>query len=256
MDSLGSLWLLCCSWGSAESMGYYFTGGFGDVTPQQVGGSAQSAAAAVQDFTSSGGGSKYLSGTGASLIAASPFIPVAGAFIALAGVALELLASMGVGSGCGQKCVLSTTYANKAESILRQNHDTYLSLPEPRTYSQQQAALTIFDGIWLDLTQQCGVASLGDPGKRCISDRQAGACKWKQTVASPWPGDPAIGQCWNWFNGYRDAIANDSVVADTVASSVSGAASSIESLFGGSGSSSSMVPLLLVAGLVALAVLS
>ena len=239
-------------------MGYYFTGGLGTVTPGQIGGSAQGTAAAVADFSagaSGGGGADYVKGTGAALIAASPFIPVAGAFIALAGVALELLGQMGVGSGCGQSCVLSTTYANKAESILRQNHDTYLSLPAPRTYTQQQAALTIFDGIWLDLTQQCGVASLGDAGKRCISDRQAGACTWKQTVASPWPGDPPVGQCWNWFNGYRDAIANDAVVPDTVASSVSGAATSLEDALGIS-SSSSMVPLLLVAGLVALAVLS
>ena len=231
--------------------------GLGDVrglgaTTQQISGSAQSAASAVQDYTSSGGGSKYVSGTGAALIAASPFIPVAGAFIALAGVALELLGQMGVGSGCGQKCVLSTAYANKAESILRQNHDIYLSLPAPRTVSQQQAALTIFDGIWLDLTQQCGVASLGDPGKRCITDRQAGACTWKQKVASPWPGDPAVGQCWNWFNGYRDAIANDPVVADTIASSVS---SGVDSIFGTSATgSSSLIPLLLIGGLIALGV--
>ena len=121
--------------------------------------------------------------------------------------------------------------------------------------SQQQAALTIFDAIWTDLEQQCGVASLGDPGKRCISDRQSGACKWKQTGQSPWPGGPAVGACWNWFNAYRDPIANDPVIADTVASSVSSAASTLESDLGIS-SSSSMVPLLLIAGLVALAVLS
>jgi hypothetical protein len=175
--------------------------------------------------------------------------------LAIAGVALELLGAMGVGSGCGQTCVLSTAYANKAESIFQQNCNTYFGLSAPRTVSQQQAALTIFDAIWLDLTQQCGNPSLGDPGKRCISDRQSGACKWKQTGDSPWPGGPAKGQCWNWFNAYRDPIANDPVVADTVTTSVSDAATSIESLFGGSGSSST-VPLLLVAALVALAVLS
>ena len=226
--------------------------GFGDVTTAQATGSGQSAAVAVQDFTSSGGGSKYLSGTGASLIALSPFIPVAGAFIAVAGVALELLGQMGVGSGCGQKCVLSTTYANKAEAVFRQNCNTYFGLPAPRTYSEQQAALAIFDGIWLDLTQQCGVPSLGDPGKRCITDRQAGACTWKQTGQSPWPGGPGLGACWNWFNAYRDPIANDPVVPDTLATSASSAATSLESALGVS--SSSLMPLLLIGGLLALAV--
>ena len=237
-------------------MGYYFTGGLGDVTPQQIGGSAQGAVAGAATILGSGGGSKYLSGTGAQLLAAAPFTPPpAGVILAVAGAALEFLGAMGVGSGCGQKCVLSTTYANKAEALFRQNCDAYFSYPAPRTVTQQQEALTVFDAIWTDLTQQCGVASLGDPGKRCITDRQAGACTWKQTGQSPWPGGPAVGECWNWFNAYRDPIANDPVVPDTITSSVSDAATSIESLFGGSGSSS-MVPLLLVAGLVALAVLS
>jgi hypothetical protein len=64
-----------------------------------------------------------------------------------------------------------------------------------------------------------------------------------------------MGECWNWFNGYRDPIANDpNVVADAVAPSVSGTVATLESDLGIS--SSSAVPLLLVAGLVALAVLS
>jgi hypothetical protein len=202
---------------------------------------------------SGGGGANYLKGTGAAMLAAAPFTPPpAGVALAIAGAALEFLGAMGVGSGCGQKCVLSTTYANKAEALFRQNITAYFGIPAPRTVTQQKEALTIFDAIWLDLTQQCGVASLGDPGKRCITDRQSGACTWKQTGQSPWPGGPALGACWNWFNAYRDPIANDPVVADTVASSVSGAATSLESALGVS--SSSLMPLLLIGGLVALAV--
>jgi hypothetical protein len=31
------------------------------------------------------------------------------------------------------------------------------------------------------------------------------------------PGEPVIGACWNWHNGYRDPIANDpNVVDDTL----------------------------------------
>ena len=239
-------------------MGYYFTGGLGDVTPGQIGGAAQGAAVAGQDFASAasgGGGAKYLQGTGAALLAAAPFTPPpAGVIMAIAGAALEFLGAMGVGSGCGQKCVLSTTYANKAETLFRQNCNAYFSYPAPRTVTQQKEALTVFDAIWTDLEQQCGAPSLGDPGKRCISDRQQGACKWKQTGQSPWPGGPAQGECWNWFNAYRDPIANDPVVADPV-SSVAGAAQSLESILSGS-SGSSAVPLLLVAALVAVAVLS
>lgn len=234
-------------------MVYHFTGGMG-ATTAQITGSAQSAATAVSDIASSGGGSKYVKGTGAALLAAAPFAGPAAPFLAVAGVALELLGQMGVGSGCGQKCVLSTSYANKAETTFRQNCDTYFGLASPRTVSQQEAALTIFDAIWLDLTQQCGQASLGDPGKRCISDRQSGACKWKQTADSPWPGGPKVGECWNWFNAYRDPIANDPVVADTVASTASSAVSTLASDLGIS--STSLVPLLLVAGLVVLAVKS
>jgi hypothetical protein len=172
--------------------------------------------------------------------------------MAIAGAALEFLGAMGVGSGCGQKCVLSTTYANKAEALFRQNADAYFGIPAPRTVTQQKEALTIFDAIWLDLMQQCGVAALGDPGKRCITDRQAGACTWKQTGQSPWPGGPALGECWNWFNAYRDPIANDPVVPDTLATSASSAATSLESALGVS--SSSLMPLLLIGGLLALAV--
>ena len=242
-------------------MGYYYTGGLGDVTPGQIGGAAQGAVAGAATMLGSGGGSKYLSGTGAQLLAAAPFTPPpAGVILAVAGAALEFLGAMGVGSGCGQTCVLSTQYANQAGALLDQLMESYFGYPAPRTVTQQQEALTVFDAIWTDLTQQCGVASLGDPGKRCITDRQAGSCKWK-ALPPKWPGEPATGECWNWFNAYRDPIANDPVVADTVASTASSTASSVsdtlttlESDLGIS--SSSAVPLLLVAGLVALAVLS
>jgi hypothetical protein len=37
--------------------------------------------------------------------------------------------------------------------------------------------------------------------------------------------------CWNWFNAYRDPIANDpNVVADSASSLVSGAVSELSSL--------------------------
>jgi len=87
--------------------------------------------------------------------------------------------------------------------------------------------LANFDAIWATLVNMCGNPSTGNAGKRCISDRQSGACTWKATADSPWPGGPAAGQCWNWFNAYRDPISQDpNVVPDSVSSLVTGAANS------------------------------
>ena len=149
---------------------------------------------------------------GAALLTAAPFAGPAAPFLAVAGLASDLLAVLGVGSGCGQSCVLSSKYADQANQVLQQNLDTYMGLPVPRDPQAQAAALRIFDAIWGDLQQACSNPALGTAGKKCITDRQSGACTWKQTAqgGSSYPGlVPAAGACWNWFNGYRDPIAND-----------------------------------------------
>jgi hypothetical protein len=33
-----------------------------------------------------------------------------------------------------------------------------------------------------------------------------------------YPGEPQVGQCWNWFNGYLDPIVNDPDVATDLSS--------------------------------------
>lgn len=170
---------------------------------------------------------------GAALLTAAPYAGPAAPFLAVAGLASDLLAMLGVGSGCGQSCVLSSKYADQASQILQQNFDTYFSLPIPRDPVAQAAALRIFDAIWADLQQACSNPALGTAGRKCISDRQAGACTWKQTAegAASHPGlVPAAGACWNWFNGYRDAIANDPDVgapsaATSLLSQITGAGS-------------------------------
>jgi hypothetical protein len=155
-------------------------------------------------------------------------IPIIGA--AIAGVTF-LVADLIKNSGCGQTCIETSQWANQAEPLLKQNADAYFSNPAPRTQSQQNAALANFDSIWARLVQMCSDPSTGDAGKRCISDRQAGACTWKASANSPWPGGPAQGQCWNWFNSYRDVIANDpNVVPDSVGSIASSALSAAETL--------------------------
>lgn len=152
-------------------------------------------------------------------------IPIIGAAVALVGFAVEAL----INSGCGQPCVVTTTWANQAEQVLQQNIAAYFAVPTPRPTSVQQAALAQFQTVWNSLVQQCNSPSLGAPGQRCITDRQAGACTWHQTAAAlpPW-GTPPVGACWNWWNGYHDPIAND---PDTVADAgiITGSAASTAS---------------------------
>lgn len=143
-------------------------------------------------------------------IGASAAIPIVGLAIAGIGFAIEAI----LNSGCGQSCVITSDWANQAEAQLQQNIAAYFALPTPRLASVQAAALGNFDAVWNYLEQQCSQVA-GAPGQDCISDRQSGACKWKQTTTPPW-GTPTAGSCWNWFNGYRDPIANDpNVVQDS-----------------------------------------
>jgi hypothetical protein len=153
-------------------------------------------------------------------------------------------------SGCGQTCVQTSAWANQAEPLLRQNIDAYFKLPAPRTQSQQTAALNVYDTIWARLGQLCGQPDMGNAGVRCVTDRQAGACKWRQTADSPWPGGPQVGACWNWFAAYRDPIASDQVVSDTAA-----VGSTVASILGGGSDSGSLLPLALIGGLILAGVL-
>lgn len=139
-----------------------------------------------------GGISSALAAAGAIPSPATPFLEAGAAITAL-------LAQFGVGSGCGQSCVLSTQYANAAESALQQNYAAYFAIPAPRWVGYQQQAIQNFMTVWNDLVQQCSNPALGDAGKRCITDRQSGSCVWRN----------ADGSCFNWWSGYHDPIAND-----------------------------------------------
>jgi hypothetical protein len=194
------------------------------------------------------------------ILSAAPFAGPAAPIVAIVGtvvvVAGQIMALIGLGDGCGQTCVETSQWADQAGAQLDQLMAAYFSSPV-RNQSTQTAALAAFDAIWAKLQQLCGQAGTGQAGVNCIADRQRGACKW-QALPPAWPGEPATGSCWNWFNAYRDPIANDTeVVPDSsidmssAASSVSG---SIESLFGGSGSS--VVPILLIGALLVWAVAS
>jgi hypothetical protein len=211
---------------------------------QQVGGIATPIAAPLI-----GSALSTTAATGAVSIlgmSASVAVPVIGA--ALVGVTL-LVTKLIANSGCGITCVETSSWANQAEQALKQNIDAYFSLLVPRPESARTVALANFDNIWAQLVASCSQPGTGNAGKRCVSDRQSGACVWKQTSGSPllkYPGEPQPGQCWNWFSGYRDPIANDpNVVPDSAAAFVSSALTSASGQLG-------LSPALLLAGLAIL----
>ena len=165
-------------------------------------------------------------------------------------------------SGCGQTCVLSSDAANKIEQVLQQNVNAYFA--SPRTLADQQAALANFDTAWNQLVQYCGQPSLGQAGTNCVDDRQRGACQWKTSGCSLSTGNPPVwscgaagsgDQCWNWFVGYRDPIANDTMPAQQAEAGVSAnpITGAVSSLFSGTPSggfswTSLILPALLVGG--------
>lgn len=158
---------------------------------------------------------------------ASAAVPFIGAGIAVAASLAQYLIK---NSGCGQTCIETSQWANQAAAALQQAMDAYFhngDLSQPRTRSEQALFVQTFNQVWGRLVQLCSDPSTGDAGKRCISDRQRGACTWKQAYVPVYPGEPALGTCWNWFNGYLDVVANDAgVVDDSLVASVSNAASS------------------------------
>lgn len=205
--------------------------GLGDAatTVQQV--SAIGTPVVLAGVTASAASSAAAAGTAATILGMAPAlaIPIIGA--AIAGITIGIIALLH--SGCGETCVVTSNWANQAEDLLEKNIQAYFSAAAPRTDAQKAVALANFDSVWNYLVSQCSAPALGTAGHNCIADRQAGACKWKQTADSillKYPGEPQPGQCWNWFSGYRDPIANDATVPAAIdLSSVSAAASTLAS---------------------------
>ncbi len=181
---------------------------------QQVGAIATTATTAALAATSAA--SIAAGGTGLILgLAPTLAIPLIGA--AIAGITLGIVEILN--SGCGDACIVTSNWANQASDLLQQNIRAYFALPAPRPVEAKAQALANFDNIWHYLVQQCSNPSLSTAGQHCISDRQNGACHWTQTGQPEFPVQPAYGQCWNWFNSFRDPIdADPAVVTQTAVS--------------------------------------
>ena len=183
-------------------------------------------------------------------VAASALVPFVGPV--LAGVTL-LVQQLVANSGCGQTCIETSNWANQAAAALQKNLDSYFALPAPRTQAQQAVAVANYNTIWQQLVQMCGQPGTGNAGVRCISDRQRGACTWKQIYQPAYPGQPALGACFDWPSAYLDPISQDPTIPDsTVGTAASNLVSSLSTAGPGG---SSLLPLLLLGGLVAVGVL-
>lgn len=206
-------------------------------------GTAAATAALNSALLPVGGAAGTFLGMGAAIA-----IPVVGAAIAAIGIGIMAI----LNSGCGQTCIETSQWANQAEPLLQQNVVAYFAIPAPRPMSVQAAAVQNFMSVWNRLVQLCTQPGLGAAGQNCIGDRQSGACKWKASATGAYPGQPAQGQCWNWWNAYHDPIANDAQVYDDSITGVQGGGTTIGVTATGStvAATASGSDLLLIAGAV------
>lgn len=181
----------------------------------------------------------------------------AGIGAAVAGAIALAMAIYKAFEGCGQTCVITSDIANHLEPILRQNLDNYMQAPVHYA-SLQAAAINNFTTAWNALVQACSNPTYLQAGQRCISDRQQGACHyttspggWQGTTYTP-PGQNGSGPaCWNWWVGYHDPIANDPTVVPDPVGGVTIGPGGTAIVGSGSTSGGSLMPLLLIAAVVA-----
>ncbi len=121
-------------------------------------------------------------------------VPVVGAAIAGVAIALSLIFN---GKGPQQKTAATKIWEEQVLPLLKQNLANFQSAPQ--TAVNQQAALKNFDDAWawLKSEQGCGNPELGDPGRRCVSERDRGGI-------------------YDCFTAFRDPIAAAAVSSDPV----------------------------------------
>ena len=134
------------------------------------------------------------------------WIPIVGPIIAGVSLGLSVLFNR---RGPKQK-VASTKIADEIEELLKENLAGYMA--SDRTKTIQAYALKNFDDAWAFLSSSdgCGSPDLGEPGRRCISERQRGG-------SAPWC---PTGTGCDWFTLYRDPISTDQAKDDAALSLV------------------------------------
>jgi hypothetical protein len=175
--------------------------GLGDVTSGQITAASNSASQLAATLSSNEPPSLMALNSAASALATAAALtppPASVILLAASGVA-KILATLGIGEGCGVTCTQATAIVNQAEPAFVANVMQY----EAGQITQQQAIDT-YNNLWSAMAVACH-AIPGTAGQDCLSDRQQGACTWKQTADGDTlglPGVPDVGECWNWYLGY------------------------------------------------------
>jgi hypothetical protein len=115
--------------------------------------------------------------------------------IPLVAMGISSLLKLFFGRKGPQQKVATTKMVEQVQPLMEANLADYMA--GPRTRGSQAAHLANFDQLWAWLTSSevCGNPEMGDPGKRCISERNRGGK-------------------YDWFVPLRDPIANDTDVKD------------------------------------------
>jgi hypothetical protein len=169
------------TWNMIRNAPYRYPGRLGDTTGAIVGTGSSIVESGLSEVSS-------LASSGAIAIreTAAAAIPIAGAIVAV-GTLIYSLFHAATARRFAQENRASAT-VNQAAAYLAQNLAAWNS--SNKSFGNQAAALKNFDDAWNNILQICSDPQMGDPGKRCISERQRGGI-------------------YDLFTPFRDPIAND-----------------------------------------------
>lgn len=121
------------------------------------------------------------SGSAAGAVGAAAWaVPLVGAAVSAVALGIQLWLNR---KGPQQK-VATSAWADEAERLLQENVRAFQAAP---SREMQSAARENFNRVWGGLVSACGDPAMGEPGRRCISERTRGGR-------------------WDWFALYLDPI--------------------------------------------------
>ena len=116
------------------------------------------------------------------------WIPIIGPVIAGVTIGLSLLFAR---KGPRQK-IATTKIVEAVIPLLQKNLEGYME--GPQTPESQAQALANFDAGWRFIVEHCDIPEMGDPGQRCVNERnRGGVYDMFRDLRDPIANDPAIG---------------------------------------------------------------
>lgn len=190
--------------------------------------SGQIAAGVVPGVLASSAAASAAAGGAGTILGLAPAIavPVVGA--AIAGVTALVGIFMSRNAQYHAQETATTQIVDQAEKLMQQNLAAWQA--SDKYASEQAQAIKNFNDIWSQVVAACNQQQYGDPGQRCIHDRERGG-RW------PWP------------EYYLDPIANDPDVQPDP-SPVDSTLAELGLAPGAAGGFGKLLPWLLVGGLI------